>query len=125
MSTFNLMAELEKIKKDTDSNELGMILVHNGVVRGTSKKENKSIQDIYLEYDADKLENIINKTKQNKGVKEVVVWINKGRLNVGDDIMYVIVAGDRRVNILKPFENLIEYIKSNVVIEKETLRQTT
>jgi molybdopterin synthase catalytic subunit len=124
MSIFDLNAELKKIKNNTSKNELGMILIHNGVVRGTSRKENKQVKNMHLTYDKDKLNSAIEKTKSTKGIANVVVWINEGKLEVGDDIMYVIVAGDRRVNILKPFENLIEEIKSSVVIEKETIEQT-
>ncbi len=121
MKTFDLNAELKKIKQNTNKDELGMILVHNGIVRGTSRVGNKSVSIMELSFDKEKLSAAIKKAKENKGVKSVVVWINEGELSVGDDIMYVILSGDRRINILKPFEELIENIKSNVVTEKEII----
>ncbi len=121
MKTFDLNKELTKIKQTVDKDELGMILVHNGVVRGTSRVKGDSVSFMELSYDREKLALAIDKTKTARGVKSVVVWINEGKLAVGDDIMYVIVAGDRRSNILKPFEGLIEYIKGYVVIENEQI----
>jgi len=124
MKTFDLNAELKKIKLNTNKDELGMILVHNGIVRGTSRVGKESVSIMELSFDSEKLSEAIEKAKRNSGVKSVVVWINEGRLSVGDDIMYVILAGDRRINILKPFEELIENIKSNVVTEKEIIEHT-
>ncbi len=121
MKMFDLNTELARIKKSIDKDELGMVLVHNGIVRGTSRIGDRSVHSMELSYDKAKLDKAIEKAKRKNGVKDVVVWINEGKLSVGDDIMYVIVAGDRRSNILKPFEELIEDIKGGVVTEKETL----
>jgi molybdopterin synthase catalytic subunit len=122
MSMFDLSKEIENIKKTINLDELGMILVHNGIVRGTSKEDNNPVKLMLLSYNKDKLDKLISDIyKKNSGIKRIVVWINEGKLNVGDDMMYVIVAGDRRINILKPFEELIEGIKNQVVQEKETI----
>ena len=45
--------------------------------------------------------------------------INEGPLKVGDDIMYVLVAGRLRTNVLPTFEELVSKIKREVVSEKE------
>ncbi len=119
MMMFDLNKELEKIKNGVDKDELGMILVHNGIVRGTSRKGDGRVISMQLDYDKDKLDKAVKDTLDRQGVKSVVVYINEGLLKVGDDIMYVIVAGDRRANILSPFIELIEQIKTNVVTEAE------
>ncbi len=122
ISTFNLDEELKKIKQTANPKKLGMILVHNGIVRATSKKENKPVSSLNISYNKEKLQQLIDKTyKENPGIEKIIVKINDGKLNVGDDIMFVIVAGDRRSNILKPFEDLIETIKTKIVEEKETI----
>ena len=119
---FDVNSELDKIKSSADRNEIGMILVHNGIVRGTPRNAEGAVDSLSLSYDKNRLQKAIDDTyKKSTGVKKVVVWINEGRLSVGEDMMYVIVAGDRRSNILKPFEELIEKIKNNVVEEKEEL----
>ncbi len=124
MSTlmFDINKELKNIKDSINKDSLGMILVHNGIVRGTPKENNGRVVSLKLNYNKKMLDDIVDSAyKSNSGIKKIVVWINEGVLNVGDDMMYVIVAGDRRVNILKPFEDLIENIKKNVVEEKELI----
>ncbi len=122
MSIFDLNSQLKKIKDEVEQSGLGMILVHNGVVRKAPKKGEGEVMFLEISYDDAELNRVIDETyKKNDGVKKVVVWINEGVLNVGDDIMFAIVAGDRRTNILKPFEELIEDVKNRVVKEKEKL----
>lgn len=119
MKMFNVRDVLDKIKHTVNPINLGMILVHNGVVRGTSKLDNTKVIGMILSYDRDKLQQLIDETQSKPGIAYVSVWINEGKLKIGDDIMYVIVAGDRRSNILEPFEQLIESVKNYVVKERE------
>ena len=41
-------------------------------------------------------------------------WRNEGPLKVGDDIMYVLVAGRLKTNVLPTFEELVSKIKREV-----------
>jgi len=116
---FNINDALDKIKRSIDPNNLGMILIHNGVVRGTSKLNNLQIDGMILSYDRDKLQQLIRETQSKPGIAYVSAWINEGKLRIGDDIMCIIVAGDRRSNVLDPFEQLIKSVKSCVVKEEE------
>ncbi len=119
---FDLNNALKEIKSSVDNKGLGMILVHNGLVRGTPKDKRGVVKSLTLSYNKEKLQQAVDNTyKKNPGIKKVIVWINEGNLSVGDDMMYVIVAGDRRKNILRPFEELIEEIKEAVVQEQEKL----
>lgn len=119
MKMFNIESALNKIKHSIDPDKLGMILIHNGVVRGTSKLNNTSIDGMILSYDKNKLKQLIKETQSKPGIAYVSIWINEGKLKIGDDIMYIIVAGDRRTNISDPFEQLIESVKNCVVKEDE------
>jgi molybdopterin synthase catalytic subunit len=110
---------IKKIKQKGDSNNLGMILVHNGIVRKTSKDGSKIVTEMLLSYDKELLDKKVKELKNLPGIVEALAFINDGRLKVGDDIMLVVVAGDRRSNILKPFEDFIEFIKKNIVREQE------
>ncbi len=116
---FNIENALNKIKHNVDPDKLGMILVHNGVVRSTSKLNNTRIGGMILSYDKNKLKQLIKETQSKPGIAHVSIWINEGKLKIGDDIMYIIVAGDRRANILDPFEQLIKSVKNCVVEEDE------
>ena len=70
---------VEEIKQTTNPEELGMILVHNGIVRGTSKS-GKPVHGMKLSFDEKKLKSVIPIFKQRKGIAEVRVWINAGNL---------------------------------------------
>ncbi len=75
---------------------------------------------MHLTYDARGLERLIDEYKKKEGVVDVRVWINSGKLNIGDDIMWVLVAGRFRTDVLPAFESLIAKIKGEIVSERET-----
>ncbi len=110
---------LEEVKKSTDPEALGMILVHNGIVRGTSK-DGKPVSGMNLSYDAVKLERAITEHKKRAGIADIRVWIGSGALRVGDDIMAVLVAGRFRTDVLPVFESLLSLIKNEIVSEHES-----
>ena len=109
---------LEEVKHKADPEELGMILVHNGIVRGASKL-GEPVLGMKLSYDQKKLNSIIPIFRKRPGVVEVKVWINAGNLTVGDDIMLLLVAGRFRADVLPVFEELLSVIKSEIVTEEE------
>lgn len=119
MKTPSIDELIKKIKSSNKAKDIGMVLLHNGIVRESSKDGTKKVKKLILEYNQELLDHKVKEILTNDGVIDVYVFINRGELNIGDDIMIVIVAGDRRSNIFKPFADLIEYIKSNVVSEQE------
>ena len=50
---------LSEIKRSSDFEDLGMILIHNGVVRATSK-EGKKVKVMHLSYNKEKLSALLN-----------------------------------------------------------------
>ena len=116
----NIMIEqwIKDIKAKSDFQDLGMILVHNGVVRATSKT-GKPVKGMNLTYDRGKLSLLINKLKKKEGIIAIKVWINEGLLTVGDDIMYACVAGRFRTTVIPVLEELVAGIKSQIVTEAE------
>lgn len=106
------------VKKGSDFRELGMILIHNGVVRATSK-DGKSVKGMRLTYDKRKLRSLVDEYMKREGIITVKAWINEGHLKVGDDIMYVLVAGRLRRYVLPTLEELVSRIKQEVVSEEE------
>jgi molybdopterin synthase catalytic subunit len=109
---------VEEIKRKANPEELGMILVHNGLVRGSSKS-GKPVLGMKLTYSKEKLDSIVGTLKQKPGVVDVRVWINSGDLRVGDDIMFLVVAGRFRTDVLPVFEELLSVIKREIVTEHE------
>ena len=109
---------IEEIRRKANPEELGMILVHNGIVRATSKS-GKPVLGMKLSYDKEKLDSVVSTLKQNPGVVDIEVWINTGDLQVGDDIMLLVVAGRFRTDVLPVFEELLSVIKREIVTEQE------
>jgi len=109
---------LEEVKQGAAPEELGMILVHNGIVRGTSKL-GEPVLGMKLSYDEKKLNSIIPIFQKRPGIVEVKIWINAGNLAVGDDIMLLLVAGRFRTDVLPVFEELLSVIKNEIVTEEE------
>jgi molybdopterin synthase catalytic subunit len=109
---------LEEIKQSADPALLGMILVHNGVVRGTSK-DGRPVSGMKLSYDQAKLEACTKRYKAREGIVDIKVWINEGELKVGDDIMMLLVAGRLRTDVLPVFQELLSTVKNDVVREEE------
>ena len=111
---------MEEIKVKSPPEGLGMILVHNGIVRATSKK-GEPVRGMVLSHDEDLLRSIIQAYSLKEGIVGIRVWINDGTLKIGDDIMVVLVAGRFRTDVLPVFESLIRDIKTRVVREEESL----
>ncbi|MBC2725098.1 molybdenum cofactor biosynthesis protein MoaE [Desulfosporosinus sp.] len=117
---------LKEAKTDPAALQEGMFLVHNGVVRQTPKaKVRQGIDDgsmvtgMEFAYDAAKVDTAIEETYMMDGIFYVRVWLNEGQLEVGDDIMYVLIGGDIRPHVVDALQFLVEKIKSECVTEIE------
>jgi molybdopterin synthase catalytic subunit len=111
---------LAEIKNDAASPRVGMYLMHDGVVRGTSRA-GKRVTGMDLSYDRERLRDIVSRVQARPGIVAVRAWVNQGRLAVGDDIMRALVAGDIRENVSAAFQELIRLIKTECVQEWEMI----
>lgn len=117
---------LKEAKNDPASLQEGMFLVHNGVVRQSPKaKVRQGIDDgslvkgMEFVYDASRVDLVIEETYKMDGIFHVKVWLNEGYLNLGDDIMYVLIGGDIRPHVVDALQFLVGKIKSECVTEIE------
>ncbi len=117
---------LREAKADPAAAKIGMFLAHNGVVRETPKaKVRQGLDDIppvkgmLFSYDAAKVETAITETYNLNGIFYVRAWLNEGQLEVGDDIMYVLIGGDIRPHVIDALQFLVEKIKTECVTEIE------
>jgi molybdopterin synthase catalytic subunit len=109
---------LKEIKEGCDPESLGMILVHNGIVRGTAK-DGTPVKGMKLSYDKDALKSCVARLEKSEGIASIKVWINSGVLSVGDDIMYLLVAGRFRTDALPVLQELLYTVKNEIVHEEE------
>jgi molybdopterin synthase catalytic subunit len=109
---------IHEIKRGSDFRDLGMILVHNGMVRATSKDGNP-VKEMHLSYDKGALAGLLEELGKREGIVAIKAWINEGLLKVGDDIMYALVAGKFRTAVIPVLEELVSRIKRDIVSEEE------
>lgn len=109
---------LDEIKSGPEAARIGMYLMHNGVVRGTTR-DGKPVTGMDLSYDRERLDGIVAEIRARPGVVAVKVWINEGRLAVGDDIMRVLVGGDIRENVFGALQEMVRLVKTECVKEWE------
>jgi len=110
---------VEKIKTHPDYHAAGMILCHNGVVRGTSR-DGRPVSGLTISVDNSKLEQVVDTYKQTPGIVEILVEIAENRqLAVGDDVMLLVVAGDIRETVIAVLNDTLNAIKTTVTSKTE------
>lgn len=116
---------LHEAKASPEGAACGMYLFHNGVVRATAKRTARLGEDappvrgMVFDYDEVKAAAAIENARAMPGIRYVRVWLNRGKLAVGDDIMLVLVGGDIRPHVVDALQALVEEIKMNCVTETE------
>ncbi len=126
MTCPSLDAWLREAKALPDAPENGMYLFHNGVVRAAPKgvvrfgeERKQDVGGMLFSYDEEKVAAAIERTKKMPGIFHVRVWLNSGRLQVGDDIMLVLIGGDIRPRVIDALQSLVGEIKNHCVVEQE------
>jgi molybdopterin synthase catalytic subunit len=109
----NLQEMIDKVKMHPDYSKTGMILCHNGVVRSTSRA-GKPVSELTVRVERQPLQKIIDDIRQRPGIVEVLVEIREGRLYPGEDVMFVVVAGDFRENVFSALMDMVNRIKADV-----------
>jgi molybdopterin synthase catalytic subunit len=109
---------IDTLKGHPDFHNMGMIASHLGVVRRTSLN-GKEVKGIEVSYDQDRILNIANDTKKMPGIVEVLIETFAGRLNVGDDIMAVVVGGDTREHVFPALVETVNRVKTEAAKKKE------
>jgi molybdopterin synthase catalytic subunit len=109
---------MDEVGGEPGSDAIGMMLVHQGIVRGTTRS-GEPVTGMDLAVDRQRLEQAIGEARSWQGVCAVRVWVNEGALAVGDPIMKVLVAGDIRENVFGGLQRLVGILKTEVVTEAE------
>lgn len=111
------IADLKKEPGFADN--VGMLLVHNGIVRGWSRKDRAEVTAIEVTPDLDKIEEIRKDIQAYEGIFRAVAHANTGLMQPGDDVLFLIVAGDIRENVKAALSDFLDRVKSEAVSKKE------
>ena len=119
-------AWIKEAKEDKSASECGMYLFHNGIVRQSAKAKVRrgdisacDVKGMVFSYDKEKVEEAVENTQNMPGIGYVRVWLNEGQLEVGDDIMLVLVGGDIRPHVVDALQSLVGELKNHCVKEEE------
>lgn len=121
---------LREAKQDLGFRGCGMYLIHNGTVRETPKAEARGVETdgvqpggkvagMVFSYDEAKVSAAVEEARALPGIGYVRVWLNSGELEVGDDIMLVLIGGDIRPRVIDALQHLVGTIKNTCVVERE------
>ncbi|MBQ9148833.1 MAG: molybdenum cofactor biosynthesis protein MoaE [Oscillospiraceae bacterium] len=119
-------AWLREAKAHESAPKIGMYLTHNGTVRQTAKAkarygatDTQDVTGMLFSYDQEKVDAAIADAYKMEGIFYIRVWLNEGRLEMGDDIMYVLIGGDIRPRVVDALQYLVGRLKNECVVETE------
>lgn len=98
---------------------VGMVLVHNGTVRAWSRKDHSDVVALEVTPDLAKIEEIRQEFLKMEGIFDIVIEALTGRFMPGDDLLYIVVAGDIRENVKPALADLLDRVKAEAVTKKE------
>ena len=117
MDTTKILADLKKRPCFTEN--VGMVLVHNGVVRGWARADHAPVKSMKVSHDRAKMDAICREMEQQPGIFCIHAEAVEGELKPGDDVLFLVVAGDIREHVKATFSELLDRIKAEAVIKQE------
>jgi len=120
--TFSLLDILKNVKENVNFQKAGAIALFIGVVRGETSK-GKKVQQLEIEAYEEKANEVLTRIcddlKKKKGIVDVQIHHLLGKFNVGEDLVYVAVAGDHRKDVFPVLEEAVERYKKEAPIFKK------
>ncbi|MBI5249302.1 MAG: molybdenum cofactor biosynthesis protein MoaE [Desulfomonile tiedjei] len=110
---------LAGIKAHPEISRAGMILCHNGIVRESDRSGSKHVRALRVNVDRSAIERIRSWGESRPGIVAVAIEAFEGEFQVGDDLLFVVVAGDVRENVFAVTREIVEKIKSEGVHKTE------
>ena len=114
---------INELKKQTE--EAGAIAVFVGAVRGTRGDE----KVLRLEYEAhedlavETMNKIIEDVKTKHKIIDGIIQHRLGVVNVGEDVMYILVASKHRAEAFQALSEIVERVKHEVPIWKKEVTE--
>lgn len=101
--------------------KVGMVLVHRGTVRGVSRQAGKLVQRLEVRADQERIAQLCMEYASSPGIYEVLAEARSGSFVPGEDLLWLLVAGDIRENVLATLSALLNRIKTEAIEKKEIL----
>ncbi len=119
---FSVSDLLSNTKKDNNYEKVGAIAVFIGVVRGETM-EGEKVQKLTLEAYEEKANEVLAKIREDlskkPGIVDVQVHHLLGEFDVGEDLVYVLVAGSHRTDVFPVLQEAVERYKNEAPVFKK------
>lgn len=106
------------IKSRPNFHQSGMIATHLGIVRSFSR-DGTPVTALDLSVNMEKIQKIIQDIRSRPGIIEILIETNEGHLEVGDEVIAIMVAGDTRDHVFPALTDAVNRFKSEAATEKE------
>ena len=120
--TLSILDLINSSKKSGNYEKVGAITLFIGVTRGENI-EGEKIQKLTLEAYEEKanevLTKICNDLVKKTGIVDVQIHHLLGEFNVGEDLVYVLVAGSHRTDVFPVLREAVERYKSEAPVFKK------
>jgi molybdopterin synthase catalytic subunit len=112
---------IKELKQEPSFTEnVGMILIHNGVVRGWARKDRSTVNLVSVSVDNKKIQELVDEYSKMPGIYKIIIEANTGTLKPGDDLLFIVVAGDVRENVKPVLADLLDRVKAEAVVKTES-----
>jgi molybdopterin synthase catalytic subunit len=120
--TFSVLDLLNNAKNSENYEKAGALTLFIGVARGETiegEKVQKLTMEAYEEKANEVLTKICEDLTKKPGIVDVQVHHLLGEFNVGEDLVYVLVAGSHRSDVFPVLREAVERYKSEVPVFKK------
>ncbi|RJX25461.1 MAG: molybdenum cofactor biosynthesis protein [Desulfurivibrio sp.] len=100
---------------------VGMVLVHNGVVRAWSRQGRENVIALEVTPDLARIEAIRQECLAREGIFDIIIEAKAGRFKPGDDLLFIVVAGDLRENVKPVLAEVLDRVKAEAIAKKEVV----
>ncbi len=110
-----------KIKRSPRAKEAGAIGTFTGMVRELSGKERTEALEFesFDEVMKERIRVIEEDLKKRKGILEVIIYHKTGRIEAGEDIVFIVILSGHREELFPALRDAIERVKDEVPIWKK------
>jgi molybdopterin synthase catalytic subunit len=119
---FSVLDLLSNTRKSDNYEKAGAIALFIGVVRGETL-EGEKVQKLTLEAYEEKANEVLAKIcddlSKKPGIVDVQIHHLLGEFDVGEDLVYVLVAGSHRTDVFPVLREAVERYKNEVAVFKK------
>ena len=115
----DISAAIAALKKEPGfAEKVGMVLVHNGVARATSRT-GEPVASLDVTVNQELVETLRQEYEKRPGIFRVLIEAKSGHVEPTDDLLFIIVAGDLRENVKAVLAEVLDRVKSEAISKKE------